>query len=197
MGDRKARGRLLWLQLASSGARDLLATGPLPCGPGPLVPGADRLVGKQRVGGEGRAARVLWPLSVTPHLPLHAACQEPSLAERSRGFTCPPPLYLSLCSPSAPFLPPLPVLPGRPLRITAFPYGPPTCGEGPEPPSLARWAQADALGLPKAKDLGRVGPDGTMHGACPSSGAGAPGHGGPAGRGQLALTLRERLIFSD
>lgn len=59
-------------------------------------------MGKQREGGEDRAARILWPLSVTPHLPLHAACQEPFLAERNQGFTPPP----HCTCPCAPHLPP-------------------------------------------------------------------------------------------
>lgn len=132
----------------------------------------------------------LSPTGLHPeHLPLHAACPGtlPGCEEpRIPPCTCPRPAPPSLF-----------VLPNRPSEDPGSLLGPCLCGEDPEPPLLATWAQADTPGLPKAKDLGRVGPDAPVPGTRPSPGAGAPGRSGPSGSGQPVLTLRERLIFPD
>lgn len=127
--------------------------GPCPVGPAPSVPGADRSVSRRGEGGEDGAARVPCPL---PGWAPATACSLSGTLPtvRNRRFT--PYLFSHSCFPLPPFS--AKKIQGSSRLCLLGPHVSLTCHSGP----------GCCSGTPKAKDLGRVGPDGILRAACPS-----------------------------
>lgn len=132
----------------------------------------------------GRSCQTPCPLQGSKHLLLSACSLSGTLpAVRNHASTCTCP---HTCPPSPPSLTYSAKKTQRGSRLC--PLGLRTCGEFPEPPSLATRAQADALGLPKPKIRAEL----AQTTLCVLLALPRPCREWP-----LVLTLRERLIFPD